>query len=233
MKIKLILLMLSAACFLNSCGSGSSKKQSGAAGSQSEPETIVELQTSAGTIKVKLYGDTPHHKANFMKLVNDGFYDGVLFHRVIKDYMIQTGDPLSIDAPANTSLGMGGPGYTVPAEILPNHYHKKGALSAARQDVSINPHKESSGSQFYIVQGNLWDDFGLDQLESEKGIKYTNEQRRTYKTVGGTPFLDGEYTIFGEVIEGLSIVDSIANVETDMGDRPLADVKLIKVTIVE
>ena len=246
-------MAVSVACLFASCGSGSSKKtpegtetkQEEQAGTKVEEpkatpipenvseEPVVELETSMGVVKVKLFKDTPLHRDNFIKLVSEGFYNGVLFHRVIKDFMIQTGDPESIGAASDKPLGGGGPGYNVPAEILPNHYHKKGALSAARRDDSVNPNRESSGSQFYIVQGTVYDDAGLDAMEQRSGIKYTQEQRNAYKTLGGTPHLDGGYTVFGEVIEGLDIVDAIAGVQTGSRDRPTADVKLIKATIVE
>lgn len=217
MKIKLILLVTTIACFLASCSK----------------EPIVEIQTSMGTIKVKLYNDTPKHRDNFVKLAKDGFYEGVLFHRVIRDFMVQAGDPNSVNAPAGVPLGSGDPGYTIPAEILPNHFHKKGVLSAARKGDPVNPERESSGSQFYIVQGQVWNDASLDELQKKTGITYSAEQREAYKTVGGTPHLDGAYTVFGEVIEGLDVVDAIAAVETAQGDRPVSDVKIIKVTIVE
>ncbi len=249
MKTKFILLAVSVACFVASCGGGSSKKttegtdanvdqQSKAIKEVTIPENlsdepIVELQTSMGNIKVKLYKDTPLHRDNFIKLVSGGFYDGVLFHRVIKDFMIQTGDPESINASADMSLGAGGPGYNIEAEILPNHFHKKGALSAARKGDNVNPKKESSGSQFYIVQGQVFDDATLNSIEERNGIKFTKEQRNIYKTLGGTPHLDGDYTVFGEVVEGLEVVDAIAGVVTGAGDRPVSDVKIIKAVIVE
>lgn len=248
MKAKLILLVVTTACFLTSCGGSSPKNAPESVKEQVvvrqkqevvpipedlSEEPVVELQTSMGSIKVKLYSDTPVHRDNFIKLVSEGFYNGVLFHRVIKDFMIQAGDPQSVGAPAGKLLGEGGPGYNLPAEILPNHYHKKGVLAAARQDDKINPNRESDGSQFYIVQGSVWDIIGLDLLEEEKGIKYTEEQRKAYQTVGGAPFLDAAYTVFGEVVEGLDVVDAIAAVATGTADRPISDVKIIKATIVE
>ncbi len=163
-------------------------------------EPVFDIVTNYGTIKIKLYKDTPLHKANFAKLALSGFYDGLLFHRVINGFMIQGGDPLTKD-PANAAkFGTGGPGYTIPAEILPEHHHKKGALAAARRGDAANPMKESSGSQFYIVQ---------------------NEQTCAQ--------LDGAYTVFGETIEGLDVIDKIAAVETDPRDRPLAQVKIVKI----
>ncbi|MBQ6014963.1 MAG: peptidylprolyl isomerase [Bacteroidales bacterium] len=163
-------------------------------------EPVFDIVTNYGTIKIKLYKDTPLHKANFAKLALSGFYDGLLFHRVINGFMIQGGDPLTKD-PANAAkFGTGGPGYTIPAEILPEHHHRKGALAAARRGDAANPMKESSGSQFYIVQ---------------------NEQTCAQ--------LDGAYTVFGETIEGLDVIDKIAAVETDPRDRPLAQVKIVKI----
>ena len=163
-------------------------------------EPVFDIVTNYGTIKIKLYADTPLHKTNFAKLALSGFYDGLLFHRVINGFMIQGGDPLTKD-PANAAkFGTGGPGYTIPAEILPEHHHKKGALAAARRGDAANPMKESSGSQFYIVQ---------------------NEQTCAQ--------LDGAYTVFGETIEGLDVIDKIAAVETDPRDRPLAQVKIVKI----
>ncbi len=163
-------------------------------------EPVFDIVTNYGTIKIKLYKDTPLHKANFAKLALSGFYDGLLFHRVINGFMIQGGDPLPKD-PANADrFGTGGPGYTIPAEILPQYRHKKGALAAARRGDAANPMKESSGSQFYIVQ---------------------NEQTCAQ--------LDGAYTVFGETIEGLDVIDKIAAVETDRRDRPVAQVKIVKI----
>jgi len=166
---------------------------------KSGSETIVLMKTTLGDMKIKLYNETPQHRDNFIKLVNGKFYDGLLFHRVIKDFMIQGGDPDSRNAPPGKQLGMGGPGYTLPAEILPQFKHKKGALAAARTN---NPERRSSGSQFYIVHNNA-----------------------------GTPHLDGAYTVFGEVFEGLDVIDKIAAVRTLPGDRPEVDVKIINVTI--
>lgn len=177
-----------------------------------------------------LYDDTPLHKENFIKLVNDNFYNDLLFHRVIKGFMVQGGDPESKNADPSKHLGMGDPGYTIPAEISMNHIHKKGALAAARTQ---NPQKASSGSQFYIVQGNVYTDMQIDQLEKRLNYKYTEKQRDDYTTIGGTPHLDNSYTVFGEVIEGLDVIDKIAAVKTGVGDRPLEDVKIIKMTIIK
>ena len=164
-------------------------------------EKVVMLQTTMGNITLKLYNETPLHRDNFVKLVESGFYDGLLFHRVIYDFMIQGGDPESKNAPAGARLGSGNPGYTIPAEILPQFKHKKGALAAARTN---NPARASSGSQFYIVQNN-----------------------------DGTPHLDGQYTVFGETIEGFDVIDKIATVTKDATDRPEVDVKIIKATMVK
>lgn len=251
--------------------------------------TMVKIETSMGDMVVKLYNETPQHRDNFIKLVNDKYYDGILFHRVIKDFMIQAGDPESKGAEAGVQLGNGGPGYTIPAEFNTALIHKKGALSAARQGDQTNPKKASSGSQFYIVQGKIVPDAQMDQMEEsatgnkrnalireyvylpenkeiidmldslrhvganerfnseveaiaeivdekyadQLSLKYTEEQREAYKTLGGTPFLDREYTVFGEIVEGLDILDKIAAVKTQPGDRPVEDVTIITMTIVK
>ncbi len=256
-----------------SCG-GSIKKSD---------ETIVSIKTDFGEIKVKLYDDTPKHKANFVKLVNEGFYNDLLFHRVMNKFMIQGGDPKSKNADPSAQLGAGGPGYTIPAEINPKYFHKKGALAAARIGGPRNPEKNSSGSQFYIVQGDVYrpgqldtmvmminkqkkevmfrehlgtensklealkaknDRAGYDVLLAEirekvdsiynagQPFSMSEEQRRTYTTVGGYPSLDGEYTIFGEVIEGVEVIDKIATVKTNRANRPLEDIKM-KVELVK
>ncbi len=246
------------------------------------PDTcsMVSLQTNYGKIVVKLYPETVKHKKNFLKLVNEGFYDGVLFHRVIKDFMIQAGDPESKTALPGTSLGSGDVGYTISAEIIyPKYYHKKGALAAARQPDNTNPKKASSGCQFYIVEGRVFSDAELNamenkamqklqskmyrqilnkkqsevkkykaeknqtkldelsdsimlevriQLQSISSYKFTPQQRIDYTTIGGTPHLDGEYTVFGEVIEGLDVVDKISKIKTGNLDRPVENVKIIK-----
>ena len=187
-----------------------------------EKETVVVIKTSMGTIKAKLYNDTPLHRDNFIKLVNEGWYNGSPFHRVISQFMIQGGQN------ANGSLD---PGYTVPAEFKSNHFHKKGALAAARQGDQVNPKKASSGSQFYIVQGKVYDDNWLDMFENRSGKVLSAKQRQAYKTVGGTPHLDGDYTVFGEVTEGLEVVDKIAAVKTGYMDVPVEAVTIISVTI--
>jgi cyclophilin family peptidyl-prolyl cis-trans isomerase len=243
------------------------------------------IETSLGTMLVTLYEETPLHRDNFIKLAQEGFYDDLLFHRVIKNFMVQTGDPESKNADRHKHLGAGGPGYTIPAEIVfPQLFHKRGALAAARQSDEVNPEKTSSGSQFYIVQGQPMSDEELDQFENssryakEKEIfqqiantmrdqivvlqkandtdglnalrdsiyeetqkkvnemdpfHFTPEQREAYKTFGGTSFLDGNYTVFGEVIEGLDVIDKISEVKTDSHDRPQDDIKIIRVTINE
>ncbi len=189
-------------------------------------ETLVLISTDYGDIKIKLYNETPTHRDNFIKLVNEKFYDGTLFHRVITNFMIQGGDPDSKTAKPNQALGNGGPGYTIPAEFNPKCFHKKGALAAARLGDNANPKKESSGSQFYLVQGQVFNNENLNMMEQKMGIKFTAEQRKIYSTIGGTPFLDQNYTVFGEIIEGLDVIEKIAVVKTGANDRPVADVKM-------
>ena len=192
-----------------------------------QPKTkMVKITTTHGDMIVKLYDETPQHRDNFIKLVEEGYYDSLLFHRVMKNFMVQGGDPESKGASPNIRLGSGGPGYTVPAEFNPTFTHKKGALAAARQPDQVNPTKASSGSQFYLVQGNVWSDGDLDQTQTRVGWTYTDEQRQVYKTIGGTPFLDNNYTVFGEVVEGIEVIDKIAAVQTAPGDRPVADVMM-------
>lgn len=237
----------------------------------------VRINTSEGSITVRLYDETPKHRDNFLKLAGEGFFNGTLFHRVIKDFMIQGGDPDSKGAPAGKMLGTGGPGYTIPAEFAyPQCFHKRGALSAARLGDEVNPEKESSGSQFYIVWGKTYKPQELRQMERQMAKQeqnvfnqlarqnherimelrrnrdrealmalqdqlitqtkqqckdmglptFTQEQTNVYTTVGGTPFLDGQYTVFGEVEEGLDVVEKIQNTETLRGDRPKNDVTM-------
>lgn len=245
----------------------------------------VQIKTSLGDITVRLYDETPLHRDNFIKLAKEGYYNGTLFHRVIKNFMIQGGDPDSKGAAAGVQLGTGGPGYTVPAEfVYPQYFHKKGALAAARQSDQVNPEKKSSGSQFYIVTGEVYSAGKLTQLEKQleqrmlqsifdslvvenrdkilqlrrnrdqAGIaaiqeqlqkdtfakakemgkpKFTDAQREAYTTIGGTPFLDNDYTVFGEVEEGMDVIDAIQNVATGVGDRPNNDVVMIEVKVVE
>ncbi len=242
-------------------------------------EMYVTLKTSVGDIKIRLYDETPLHRDNFLKLARDDFYDGVLFHRIIQHFMIQTGDPDSRHAEKGELLGNGGPGYTLPAEIKPGLFHKRGAVAAARMGDMQNPEKASSGSQFYIVQGRKFTDAELDKAEKRIDVmmrnavyyhfiqqltkayadsgkapdqafiqqeamleatdsiaritpyRFTQEQRDIYKTQGGAPHLDGNYTVFGEVVEGMDIVDKIAAVPTDQNDRPLEDVRILNVIV--
>lgn len=182
------------------------------------------ISTPQGQMTIQLLGTTPQHKNNFKKLVRDGFYNGLLFHRVMKEFMIQGGDPESKNAAIDLPLGSGGPGYTIPAEIGTPHF--KGMISAARLGDGVNPKKESSGSQFFIVHGHAVTDNDLDMVEHSKGIKYSIAQREKYKKMGGTPELDGEYTVFGEVISGLDVVDKIANLPTDSRDRPTQNIPM-------
>ena len=243
----------------------------------------VLLQTNLGDITLRLYDETPQHRDNFLRLVREGYYNGTLFHRVIRDFMIQGGDPDSVNAPAGKRLGVGGPDYTLEAEIHPALIHKRGALAAARQGDEVNPERRSSGSQFYIVWGQTYNAGQLRQMgkqlemqrlqsifqslaadhsaeilqlrrdrnrtglqelqdrlaaEAETKAKtlgpvLTEAQMEAYSSVGGTPHLDGQYTVFGEVVEGLDIVDRIQQVETLSGDRPKADVVVVKATILE
>ena len=195
--------------------------------------TMVEMTTTMGKITLRLYDETPLHRDNFLKLVKNGTYDGLLFHRVIKDFMIQAGDPKSRNAKPGQPLGDGTLGYTVPAEFRPELIHKCGALCAARQGDQINPKKESSASQFYIVQGQVWDDKTLDMMEMRFGKKFTAEQRKVYTTVGGTPHLDGDYTVFGEVVDGMEVVNKIADVKCDRMARPVEDVRIISVKVIK
>lgn len=184
----------------------------------------VKITTDKGIIVVKLYDSTPKHRDNFIKLVNQGFYDSLMFHRVIQGFMIQGGDPMSKNAAAGTMLGMGGGDMErIPAEFNRNLIHKKGTLCAARDG---NPAKASSACQFYIVQGRPTSDEDLNSIEQQKGYAYTPTQRNIYKTLGGTPFLDMEYTVFGEVISGLEVIDKIASEMTDRNNRPLKDVRM-------
>lgn len=179
--------------------------------------TKVLIHTDLGDMKVVLYNETPKHRDNFIKLVKQGSYNGSTFHRIIKQFMIQGG---------GLANGKQDPGYTVPAEFVSKFYHKKGALAAARQGDNVNPKKESSGSQFYIVQGKKYTDAELDQFTAQSGKKLTPDERKAYKTIGGTPHLDRDYTVFGEVIEGLDVIDKIAAVQTGPGDKPLKDLKM-------
>jgi cyclophilin family peptidyl-prolyl cis-trans isomerase len=198
----------------------------------------VLLQTSMGDMLVRLSDSTPLHRDNFLKLVKQKYYDSVLFHRVINNFMIQAGDPNSKRAVAGKPLGDGGPGYTVPAEFSTSLFHKKGMIAAARQGDDVNPQKASNGSQFYITQGKKFTDGGLDSLETYRlnGKKIPADHREAYKTIGGTPFLDQGYTVFGEVVKGLDVLDKIAAVPTSKAsdrDRPLENVMIVKAKLVK
>ncbi len=194
----------------------------------------VELLTTKGPIVVRLYDATPLHRDNFLRLVKTKYYDSVLFHRVISKFMVQAGDPNSKRATAGQALGNGGPEYKVPAEFRPELFHKKGALAAARDG---NPEKASSGSQFYLVQGRKFTDAGLDSVETFRlqGRKLPAAHREVYKTLGGVPHLDQNYTVYGEIVKGIDVVDSIAATPTSRTppDRPLTDVRIIKAKLVK
>lgn len=250
---------------------------------QNKPgDVLVEIKTTEGNLTVRLFGDTPRHRDNFVKLAKEGYYNGVLFHRVINEFMVQTGDPDSKTVPAGKMLGSGGPGYDIEAEIVyPTHFHKRGALAAARQGDQVNPERRSSGSQFYIVTGKAYNDSTLNQMErqlqmmqkqnifndlarehrdsimtlrrnrdqaglqalqdelvaitekkaAEAPARLTAEQREAYTTTGGTPHLDNQYTVFGEVVDGMDVIDKIEKVETDSHDRPLKDVKILSMRV--
>ncbi|NOX86182.1 MAG: peptidylprolyl isomerase [Chlorobi bacterium] len=182
-----------------------------------KPETLIVIHTKYGDITAKLYNDTPIHRDNFIKLVKEGWYNGSPFHRVINGFMIQGG---------SNKDGRSDPGYTLEAEILPNHFHKKGAIAAARMPDNVNPEKRSSGSQFYIVQGQIVNDQYLNAVSAKTGHIFTEEQRKVYKTIGGTPHLDGGYTVFGEVITGFDVINKIAAVKTDSKDKPIEEVDM-------
>ncbi len=211
LNIGLLLICLS---MLTSCGS---------------EFTMAEIETEMGTMTVKLYNDTPGHRDNFIKLAKEGFYDGTLFHRCMKDFMIQGGDPDSKGAAPNTMLGQGGPGYTLDAEL--GHPHVKGALCAARLGDRENPEKKSSGSQFYIVDGKKQSVIDVKAQAGFKNITYPEETIKLYSELGGSPFLDMEYTVFGEVVDGMEVIDKIANMPTNPQNRPIADIAM-KVRII-
>ena len=229
--MKQLTLLITALILTTACQRSVAQKNNAKVDNNKTP--MVEMVTNMGTLKIKLYDNTPQHRDNFIKLVEQGFYDSVLFHRIIPSFMIQGGDPDSKGAPAGKMLGMGGPGYTVPAEFVDNNLHVKGALAAARMGDQMNPTKASSGSQFYIVQGQSLSDGMLDQIEGMKKFKYTPEQRALYKEKGGTPFLDRDYTVFGELVEGFDVLDKISAVARDRSDRPTQDVMIIKAVLVK
>jgi cyclophilin family peptidyl-prolyl cis-trans isomerase len=227
MKKISFLVIFFAATLLSSAQVATNQKVNKAKG------TMIEMVTSQGKITLRLYDETPLHRDNFLKLVENHTYDGLLFHRVIKNFMVQAGDPKSRDAKPGQPLGDGTLGYTVPAEFRPELIHKRGALCAARQGDQVNPKKASSATQFYIVQGQVWDDKTLDMMEQRFGKKFTAEQRKVYTTVGGTPHLDGDYTVFGEVVDGMEVINKISDLPCDRMDRPVEDVKIISVKVIK
>lgn len=267
-------------CCITAC-TGNQKKNNNMA---NDNATLVKIETTMGDITVKLYDETPKHKENFIKLVKEGVYDSILFHRVIKNFMIQAGDPTSKTASATDTLGSGDVGYTIPAEFNPKFFHKRGVLAAARQGDDVNPNKESSGCQFYIVTGRKFSEAQMinmenqmnearldtvfqalarkhmkeiykmrkandmeglmelqDSLENqarkevakEPALKFTPEQIKAYTTVGGAPHLDGNYTVFGEVVDGMNVVAEIEAAKTNRQDRPTQDIRILKATVVE
>ena len=290
---KLMALLLAVTFMVTSCTAGTSqnkevlKNEEKKMENKQTPETkgaLVDIKTTMGDIRICLYDATPKHRDNFLKLVNEKFYEGTLFHRVISQFMIQAGDPDSKNAPAGKMLGSGGPGYNVDAEIVyPQYFHKKGALAAARQGDQVNPLKKSSGSQFYIVTGKVYNEGQLRQMEvqlvnkqkqslfnelvmqrkdeimsmrkakdnaglqalqesliaqvesmvAQNSVSFTAEQKQAYSTVGGSPHLDGDYTVFGEVVSGMDVIEKIEKVATNAQDRPMEDVKIISMTIVK
>ena len=193
-------------------------------GQSRDKEQLIKIATVQGDIIIRLYNQTPGHRDNMIKLIEEGFYEGQLFHRVIKDFMVQGGDPSSVNAEKGKQLGQGGPGYTIPAEFNEQLFHKKGALAAARMGDSVNPDKASSGSQFYIVQGRVFTIDMLKMMEQDRRKGFTPEAIQAYSTIGGTPHLDGSYTVFGEVLEGIEVIDRIAAMPCDSNNRPVEDV---------
>ena len=278
MKTNYLLIIAVIAVALTACGSGSKKT------TNMEKRTQVKFETTLGDIVVELYNETPKHRDNFIKLAKEGMYDSTLFHRVIRQFMIQAGDPDSKTANDTAQLGGGDVGYTIPAEFVPKYFHKKGALAAARMGDDVNPERESSGCQFYIVTGRKFsesqllnmegqknnarideifnelarkhmkeiykmrkanDEAGLmalqDTLEAqataqykkEEKFKFTPEQIAAYTTVGGAPHLDGAYTVFGQVVDGMEAVDKIEGTKTGRADRPVENVRILKATVIE
>ncbi|HRH37334.1 MAG TPA: peptidylprolyl isomerase [Flavobacteriales bacterium] len=194
-------------------------------------QTLVEIRTEMGMIVVALYNETPQHRDNFLKLVREHAYDSLLFHRVVAGLMVQGGDPDSKHAAEGASLGKGGPGYTLAPEILPTLIHKRGALAAVREPDDVNPERRSNGSQFYIVQGKTYPAADLEAVVQRNArygttVRYTEAQRRTYASDGGTPHMDGAYTIFGEVLEGMDVVEAIAALPSNAQYRPLKDIRM-------
>ncbi len=225
-KIALILSLI-ALVFVSSIGYGQKNNKTDKKATM-EKVYYVQITTDFGTMKVKLYNETPLHRDNFVKLVSEGFYDSLLFHRVIKGFMIQGGDPQSKNAPAGQMLGGGDVGYRIPAEINDSLYHKKGVLAAARDN---NPEKASSGCQFYIVQGKPMIENELQMMERRSGKPMSETKRNDYKTIGGSAWLDGEYTVYGEVVEGLDVIDKIAAVPCGPNDRPATDLRMKMVLV--
>ena len=184
---------------------------------KSRKDEVVTIKTEQGTMRIILFDETPKHKANFIKLAKDKFYNGLLFHRIMDDFMIQGGDPTSRDAKPDQKVGMGDNGYKIPAEFSPKLFHQKGAVAAARDN---NPDKESSGCQFYIVQGRKWSKIDLAKQAARAARKPTDEQKLVYETIGGTPHLDGSYSVFGQVIDGMPVIEKIASEPKDERHRP-------------
>jgi len=198
----------------------------------------IALVTDSGTMILRLSDSTPLHRDNYIRLVKQGYYNGILFHRVIRDFMIQAGDPASKTAKPGETLGRGGPSYRIPAEFRTTLFHKKGALAAARTGDDVNPARESSGSQFYIVQGKIFTPGSLDSVETFrlKGRKLPSEHREVYQRLGGAPHLDQNYTVFGHVVSGIDVVDRIAGTKTSGrqgGDRPVNDIRIISARLVK
>jgi peptidyl-prolyl cis-trans isomerase B (cyclophilin B) len=196
-----------------------------------EKRLRVEMKSTAGTLVVELFNETPQHRDNFIKLVKEGAYDSLLFHRVIPAFMVQGGDPESKRAEQGAALGNGGPGYTLKAEIVPGLIHRRGALAAARQPDPVNPERDSNGSQFYIVHGKTFQPRELDLLAQRSArmgtpVNYTPEQQAIYASEGGAPHLDGAYTVFGQLVEGFEVLDAIAALPCDERDRPLSDIRI-------
>lgn len=195
----------------------------------------VKVYTSLGNFEIELFNDTPVHRDNFVKLVNEDFYNNIIFHRIINNFMIQAGDPASKSASAIAQYGSSDVGYNLPAEIVETHFHQKGALAAAREPDETNPNRESSGSQFYVVTGKVFNDSTMTKvkevLSNNGGSEITSAEEKMYKTVGGAPHLDGSYTIFGQVISGMKTIDKISQVRTSKVDRPMEDVFIVKLEV--